>query len=113
MTDAVFELLNVGASVVDMRADLAIQRSIQRPRSEAFLDDDCEAGSGAGIPGLSFDGRYPEAQQQVAAWLHEGKLKFHETVYEGLKRVCFYRGVYRLVPRKQREFWGRRLLGFE
>jgi NADPH:quinone reductase len=85
VTDAVFELLNVGA-----RVSVCGQISQYNDRSKDFgprpfwpmITKQVRA---QGFLVSRWTGRYPEAQQQMAAWLHEGKLKFHETVYEGLE----------------------------
>jgi NADPH-dependent curcumin reductase CurA len=85
VTDAVFELLNVGA-----RVSVCGQISQYNDRSKdvgprPFWTMIAKQVRAQGFLVSRWTGRYPEAQQQMAAWLHEGKLKFHETVYEGLE----------------------------
>jgi len=85
VTEAVFELLNVGA-----RVSVCGQISQYNDRSKdvgprPFWTMIAKQVRAQGFLVSRWTGRYPEAQQQMAAWLHEGKLKFHETVYEGLE----------------------------
>ncbi len=84
LTDAVFQQINVGARIVvcgqiDQYNATRPPRGprplwhliVKRARAEGFLVFD-------------FAERYGEAQGQIAEWLSEGKIKYHETVVEGL-----------------------------
>ena len=84
LTDAVFTQINVGARIVvcgqinqynatrpPQGRRLFWQLIVKLDRAEGFLVFD-------------FTGRFREGQQQMAQWIKEGKLKYNETVVDGL-----------------------------
>ena len=87
LTDAVFTQINVCARIVvcgqidQYNAEdppqgprLLWHLIVKRARAEGFLV-------------LDFARRYPEAQRQMAAWLKEGKLRYRETITDGLENA--------------------------
>lgn len=84
LSDAVFELLNVGARVAlcgqisqynDRSTDVGPRQwwrmIVREIRAEGFLV-------------LRWNDRWGEGVRQMATWLREGKLSYEETIYEGL-----------------------------
>jgi NADPH-dependent curcumin reductase CurA len=85
VTDAVFGLLNVGA-----RVSLCGQISQYNDRSKdigprPFWPMIMKQVRAEGFLVSRWASRFPEGQQQMAAWLRDGRLTFRETVYEGLE----------------------------
>lgn len=87
LTDAVFQHINVGARIVvcgqidqynatepPQGPRLLWHLIVKRARAEGFLVFD-------------FAQRYGEAQGQIAAWLREGKIKYQESVVDGLENA--------------------------
>jgi len=87
LTDAVFQHINVGARIVvcgqidqynatepPQGPRLLWHLIVKRARAEGFLVFD-------------FAQRFGEAQGQLAAWLREGKIKYRETVVDGLENA--------------------------
>lgn len=87
ITDAVFPLINNGARLVicgqssqynlekpDTGPRWLWQLIVRQARAEGFLV-------------FKFAARFPEALPRMAQWLHEGKLKYRETIAEGLENA--------------------------
>jgi NADPH:quinone reductase len=87
LTDAVFQVMNVGARVAvcgqisqynleqpEMGPRLLFLLIIKRAKVQGFLVFDYAA-------------RYPEAYRQLAEWLRADKLKYRETIAEGLENA--------------------------
>lgn len=87
ITDAVFPLINNRARLVlcgqisqynlekpEMGPRLLFHLVVKRARAEGFLVFDYTA-------------RYPEARERMAKWIREGKLKYRETVVEGIENA--------------------------
>ncbi len=85
LTDAVFTRINVGARIVvcgqidqynatrsSVGPRLLWHLIVKQARAEGFLV-------------FQFAGRFREGQRQMAQWVKEGKLKYQETVVDGLK----------------------------
>ena len=87
ITDAVFPLINNGARLVicgqssqynlekpDTGPRWLWQLIVHQARAEGFLV-------------FKFANRFPEAVTRMAQWLREGKLKYRETIAEGIENV--------------------------
>jgi len=87
VTDAVFPLINNRARLVlcgqisqynletpEMGPRLLFHLVVKRARAEGFLVFDYTA-------------RYPEARERMAKWIREGRLKYRETVVDGIENA--------------------------
>jgi NADPH-dependent curcumin reductase CurA len=87
ITDAVLRLINLRARVVvcgqvsqynlmrpEMGPRFLWQLIVNRARIEGFLVSD-------------FADRYPQGLQQMAAWLHEGRIRYREDIVEGFENT--------------------------
>ena len=87
ITDAVFPLINSGARLVicgqiaqynmekpDVGPRWLWQLIVRQARSEGFLI-------------YQFADRFPEGIRQLAAWLREGRLKYRETITDGIENA--------------------------
>ncbi len=70
-----------------LRPDRPVQRHPAATRPEAALALDRQAGSRRGFLVFQFARRFREGQQQVAQWIKEGKVKYRETIVDGLERT--------------------------
>jgi len=84
VTDAVLELINVGAriAICGQISQYNLKEPEQAPRSLSLL-----IRSQAKIQGFlvfSYENRYQEARDRIARWIDEGKLRYKEDVVVGL-----------------------------
>lgn len=87
ITDAVFRLINVRARIVV--CGQISQYNLERPEMEprwlwALIVKQARA---EGFLVFQFAERYPEGLAQMAQWLKEGKLKYRETITEGIENA--------------------------
>ena len=84
VTDAVLELINVGAriAICGQISQYNLEEPEQAPRSLSLL-----IRSEAKMQGFlvfSYESRYQEARERIAHWMEEGKLRYREDVVVGL-----------------------------
>jgi NADPH-dependent curcumin reductase CurA len=87
LTDAVFTQINVHARVV-ICGQIEQYNATRPPRGPRFLWHlIVKQARVEGFLVFEFASRFAEGRRQVAVWLKEGKIKYHETVVDGLENA--------------------------
>lgn len=82
--DAVLARLNVGARVALCGAISQLNEKEPPPGPRNYVHLLAKRARMQGFVTLDYAKRYPEARDQIAAWVAEGKLRYHEDVVHGL-----------------------------
>ncbi len=99
LTDAVFTQINVGARIV-VCGQIDQYNATRPPRGPRLLWHlIVKQARAEGFLVFQFASRFREGQQQVAQWIKEGKVKYRETIVDGLENAPD--GVHRPVPRRE------------
>jgi leukotriene B4 12-hydroxydehydrogenase/15-oxo-prostaglandin 13-reductase len=87
ITDAVLRLINVGAriSICGQISQYNLERPEPGPRPFSLLL--VRRARAEGFLVFQFAERYAEGLREMALWLREGKIKYHETVVNGLENT--------------------------
>ena len=87
LTDAVFTQINVGARIV-ICGQIDQYNATRPPRGPRLLWHlIVKQARAEGFLVFQFAGRFREGQQQVAHWIKEGKVKYRETIVDGLEHA--------------------------
>ena len=87
MTDTVFTQINVGARIV-VCGQIDQYNATRPPRGPRSLWHLIAKQARVGrVPGFKFAGRFHEGQQQVGQWIKEGKVKYRESIVDGLENA--------------------------
>ncbi len=85
LTDAVFTQINVGARIV-ICGQIDQYNATRPPRGPRLLWHlIVKQARAEGFLVFQFANRFREGQQQVAQWIKEGKVKYQETIVNGLE----------------------------
>ena len=85
LTDAVFTQINVGARIV-VCGQIDQYNATRPPRGpRLFWHLIVKQARAEGFLVFQFASRFREGQQQVAQWIKEGKVKYQETIVDGLE----------------------------
>lgn len=82
--DTVLTRINVGARIVLCGAISQINATEPPPGPRNYVHLLAKRGRMQGFVTIDYASRYREAREQIAAWVREGKLRFHEEIVEGL-----------------------------
>ena len=88
LSDAVFTQINVGARIV-VCGQIDQYNATRPPRGPRLLWHlIVKRARAEGFLVFDFAGRVPEAQRQMAQWIKEGTVKYHESVVDGLENAA-------------------------
>jgi NADPH-dependent curcumin reductase CurA len=88
LSDAVFTQINVGARIV-VCGQIDQYNATRPPRGPRLLWHlIVKRARAEGFLVFDFAGRFPEAQRQMAQWIKEGTVKYHESVVDGLENAA-------------------------
>jgi NADPH-dependent curcumin reductase CurA len=87
ISDAIYPLLNVGAriAICGMIAEYNLTEPERVPRITRHLLVNRARVQGFIV--FDFRGRYPEAEEKMAEWLRDGRIKYREDVVDGLENA--------------------------
>lgn len=85
--DTVLARINVGARIALCGAISQINALEPPPGPRNYVHLLAKRGRMQGFVTIDYAKRYPEAREQIAAWVREGKLRFHEEIVEGLENA--------------------------
>ncbi len=87
LTDAVFRRINDHARIV-VCGQIEQYNATRPPRGPRVLWHlIVKQARAEGFLIFSYTHRFPEGQKQMAQWLKEGKIKYHETIVDGLENA--------------------------
>ena len=87
LSDAVFTQINVGARIV-VCGQIDQYNATRPPRGPRLLWHlIVKRARAEGFLVFDFAGRFPEAQRQMAQWIKEGAVKYHESIVDGLENA--------------------------
>ncbi|MGA2033563.1 MAG: NADP-dependent oxidoreductase, partial [Thermoguttaceae bacterium] len=100
LSDAVFTQINVGARIV-VCGQIDQYNATRPPRGPRVLWHlIVKQARAEGFLVFQFGSRFREGQQQMAQWIKEGKLKYQETIVDGLEHAP--EAILGPVPRRER-----------
>lgn len=85
MLDTVLSRIQVGARVVLCGAIASINATNQSSGPRNYVHLIAKRGRMQGFVTIDYMKRYPEARAAIAAWVREGRLRYHEDVTKGLR----------------------------
>lgn len=85
--DTVLARLNVGARIALCGAIASINATEPTPGPRNYVHLLAKRARMQGFVTIDYAARYPEARAQLAAWVAEGNLRFHEEVVDGLENA--------------------------
>lgn len=88
LTDAVFLRINLGARIV-VCGQIDQYNATRPPRGPRMLWHlIVKRARAEGFLVFDFASRFPEGQRQMAQWLQQGKIKYRETITDGLENAA-------------------------
>jgi NADPH-dependent curcumin reductase CurA len=87
ITDAVFKLINTGAriAVCGQISQYNAVKTPQGPRKLWYLIS--KQARAEGFLVYNWEDRWPEARREMAHWMKDGKLKYRETITDGIENA--------------------------